>query len=239
MLGKAQSTSTVQGRYDVTLQLHTRPELDTTGLLTYGFATKIKLESKIPVEREENHMKKGLLLGLVFIFSSALAVQAQDVDVPGNLTMVDSTATAGNILKNGVLFVHNFGTNNTFIGSNAGNLTMAGSGNTASGVNALFSNTTGAHNTASGFTALQSNTTGSSNTASGVNALFGNTTGFANTASGTARSLATPQAAATPPVGPARSLEAPQPTPTPPAGSRRSLTTPQASLTPPVGTAGS
>jgi hypothetical protein len=105
-------------------------------------------------------------------------------DITGNLTMVDSTATAGNILKGGARFIHNFGFANTFIGSNAGNLTMTGSGNTASGRQALFSNTTGGSNTASGFQALQNNTTGFFNTASGDSALVSNTTGSYNTASG-------------------------------------------------------
>jgi hypothetical protein len=110
---------------------------------------------------------------------------AQDVDVPNNLTMRNSTdSTVGNVLKEGVPFIHNFGTNNTFLGVNAGNLTMTGGGNTASGVSALFFNTTGAYNTASGVSALASNTTGFSNTASGVSALASNTTGFSNTASG-------------------------------------------------------
>ena len=40
---------------------------------------------------------------------------------------------------------------NTFIGQNAGNLTMTGSRNTASGVQALQNNTTGTNNTALGF----------------------------------------------------------------------------------------
>ncbi len=129
-------------------------------------------------------MKKRLLLGLAFIFTSALVVQAQDVDVPGNLTMVDSTDTTGNILKGGGLFIHNFGPNNTFIGSNAGNLTMTGPFNTASGVAALRDNTTGSGNTASGASALLLNTSGNNNTASGVNALFNNTTGSNNIAVG-------------------------------------------------------
>ena len=105
-------------------------------------------------------------------------------DVQGNLTMVDSTATAGNIMKGSVPFIHNFGTNNTFIGKNAGNLTMTGTNNTASGVIALQSNTTGNFNAASGNAALRSNTTGDLNTASGVAALGNNTTGSNNTATG-------------------------------------------------------
>ncbi len=122
---------------------------------------------------------------VVLVFLQALAAQAQDVDVPGNLTMVDSTSTEGNILKGGVPFLHNFGESNTFLGSNAGNLTMSGSQNTASGSSALQNNTTGSYNTASGASALL-NTTGDENTATGGFALFANTTGVYNTASGVA-----------------------------------------------------
>src|SRR6202158_1183182 len=108
-------------------------------------------------------------------------------DVPTNLTMANSTATAGNILKGGDRFLHNFGQDNTFIGANAGSLTTFGLGkNAALGTFALQNNTTGALNTASGYAALFSNTTGSSNTASGANALIINTTGSGNTASGAA-----------------------------------------------------
>ncbi len=121
-------------------------------------------------------------------------------DVPANLTMVSSTATAGNLLKGGVLFLHNFA-NNTFLGSDAGNLTMTGQsntgvgglaltsnsigrGNTANGFRALMSNTTGFTNTATGFDALSNNTGGDDNTASGAEALFTNSTGTGNTANG-------------------------------------------------------
>src|SRR5207247_9422258 len=45
-------------------------------------------------------------------------------DANGNITLVPSTATAGNILKGTAPFVHNFGTHNTFIGVSAGNFTM-------------------------------------------------------------------------------------------------------------------
>jgi hypothetical protein len=107
-----------------------------------------------------------------------------DLNLTGNLTLVDSTATAGNILKRGLRFIHNFGINNVFVGQNAGNLTMTGQANTGSGANALMNNTTGGQNTATGFSALHSNTTGVGNTASGWIALTGNTTGQDNTASG-------------------------------------------------------
>jgi endosialidase-like protein len=145
-----------------------------------------------------------LFSALLLIFAPLLPAGAQDVDVPRNLTMRNSTdPTVGNILKEGVPFIHNFGFNNTFIGSAAGNFTMThpfgsntatgfqalhsntnGFNNTASGRTALLSNTIGFNNTASGVAALQSNTTGEGNTASGVNALFNNTTGDFNTANG-------------------------------------------------------
>jgi hypothetical protein len=119
------------------------------------------------------------------LYATTFAVSSGPAgDVTGNLTMVDSTATAGNILKGGVLFLHNFGVDNTFIGRNAGNLTTIGSANTASGALALQGNTNGSYNTASGVNALHNNTTGFSNTASGFQALLANTIGAANTASG-------------------------------------------------------
>jgi hypothetical protein len=98
--------------------------------------------------------------------------------------MVDSTTTAGIILKGGARFIHNFGNFNTFIGKNAGNLTMTGAFNTASGGSALHDNDSGDSNTASGDSALFGNTTGSNNTASGANAIHDNTTGAFNTANG-------------------------------------------------------
>jgi hypothetical protein len=119
----------------------------------------------------------------------------------GNISLVNSTATTGNILKAGSRFIHNFGIFNTFVGVNAGNLTMTGDSNsgigvqalasvtdgynnTASGYRALFSNTSGILNTASGSFALNSNTGGGQNTANGAGALQNNTTGYNNTASG-------------------------------------------------------
>jgi len=129
---------------------------------------------------------KTLLFSAVLLtFAPPLSAEAQDVDVPGNLTMHDSTdSTVGNVLKEGVPFLHNFGTSNTFLGSGAGNFTMSGSDNTATGVRALQSNTIGVLNTANGIGALQSNTTGSLNTATGGSVLQNNTTGHYNTASG-------------------------------------------------------
>lgn len=104
----------------------------------------------------------------------------------GNIVLVNSTASTGNIMKGNIPFLHNFGLNNssTFLGLYAGNFTMTGTNNTGTGYLALAANTTGMDNTASGLNALRSNTTGNSNTANGVSALFGNSAGANNTATG-------------------------------------------------------
>jgi hypothetical protein len=101
-----------------------------------------------------------------------------------NLVLGPSTATTGNVLKGSDRFIHNFGTDNTFAGVNAGNFTLTGTHNTASGVNALASNTSGGFNTSMGTNALQSNAGGSSNVAIGASALADNVGGSNNTAIG-------------------------------------------------------
>jgi len=129
--------------------------------------------STVKISVDDNHSRISLL-----------ETNAASPNITGNITLVPSTATTGNILKGAARFIHNFGTNNSFIGENAGNFTMTGDANTASGAGALQSNTTGKYNAASGYHALHSNTTGEANAASGAQALSNNTTGLANTASG-------------------------------------------------------
>jgi Chaperone of endosialidase len=104
----------------------------------------------------------------------------------GNLNLDTSTATTGNITKNGARFLHDFGTDNVFLGRLAGNTTMTGGENTASGQAALSENTTGDSNTATGAGSLKRNLAGDSNTAVGADALASNTNGFSNTAIGSA-----------------------------------------------------
>ena len=131
-----------------------------------------------------------VLTARVPLYASVFGISPPS-DVPGNLTLADSSGTAGNILKSGVVFLHNFGTNNTFLGSNAGNLSMTGANNTANGTTALQNNTSGNYNTALGTGALFSNTIGYGNTANGYHALYNNCSacsgseGFYNTAIGT------------------------------------------------------
>jgi hypothetical protein len=106
----------------------------------------------------------------------------------GNIVLPESTATIGNILKSNdgtnVPFIHDYGTNNTFVGESAGNFTMTGGWNTAFGHGALASNTSGGYNTGLGDQALASNTKGTDNTAVGNHSLVANTAGNSNTAVG-------------------------------------------------------
>lgn len=116
--------------------------------------------------------------------ASRLNTLETTVTPAGNILLLPSTATAGNILKGAVRFIHNFGTDNTFVGLNAGNFTTTGIDNTAIGAQALQSSTAGGNNTACGSGALRLNTTGNFNTASGWGSLENNTSGSGNTASG-------------------------------------------------------
>src|SRR5258708_17539971 len=95
-----------------------------------------------------------LFSAVLFSFVPLLPAEAQDVNVLGNLTMTGSTVSQGNILKDGVPFIHNFGSANTFLGLSAGNLTLTGVSNTGGGASALASNTAGHFKTATSARAL-------------------------------------------------------------------------------------
>lgn len=113
-----------------------------------------------------------------------------DLTVGCNIFMNDSLSPAiGNIYKGSDRFLHNFGTDNTFVGAQAGNFTMTGAANSGFGFQALQSNTTGGDNTAVGVGALSGNSTGTANTAVGQTALESNTIGGANVAVGQAALL--------------------------------------------------
>jgi hypothetical protein len=98
--------------------------------------------------------------------------------------MTASNGTAGVLTFGGVPFLHRFGGSNTFLGNQAGNMTMTGIANSVLGELAMARNTTGHHNSVVGVGALFQNTTGSNNTASGASVLNSNTTGSDNTATG-------------------------------------------------------
>ena len=116
---------------------------------------------------------------------------AEKLDVAGTVKADELTlpstvnAATGVVNLGGNRFLHAFGSNNTFLGTNAGNFTTVGTGRlTGIGSYALTNNTSGPDNTAVGSFALFSNTTGISNTATGSGALYFNTGGGNNTAMG-------------------------------------------------------
>ena len=92
------------------------------------------------------------------------------IDEGGNNLVMEIELENGNITRNGFLFVHTTGTQNTFVGEDAGNVsTITGaSQNSAFGKNALTSITNGSQNAAFGHIALSSTTTGSWNAAFGA-----------------------------------------------------------------------
>ncbi|MFH1360726.1 MAG: hypothetical protein ABIJ41_06785 [Candidatus Omnitrophota bacterium] len=106
------------------------------------------------------------------------------LEVNGNIRIPATSATGGAILQGTNLFMHSAGNWNTFLGLNAGNLTLAGIANTAVGSRALMNHTSGDNNTAIGASALENNTTGFSNTAIGSMSLRSNIDGDQNVAIG-------------------------------------------------------
>jgi len=156
------------------------------------FEDSVKFKKR--VKFEDNVTIEGTLSAADIVASGSLTVMditADEINALCNLTvgcnilMDNSTdATEGNILKNNIRFIHNFGPNNTFTGINAGNFTMTGGSNCGFGVNTLLANTTGIFNIAIGANALSANTTGESNTAIGAGNLQNNTIGLINTAVG-------------------------------------------------------
>lgn len=108
------------------------------------------------------------------------------LEITKSLRIPKTTSSEIGVIYSGFdKFIHNYGTNNTFLGVNAGNLSMSGEGNTAVGKSALDFNVSGSYNTASGLSSMDHNSTGGYNVASGYLSLWSNTTGSYNAAVGT------------------------------------------------------
>jgi carbonic anhydrase/acetyltransferase-like protein (isoleucine patch superfamily) len=108
-----------------------------------------------------------------------------DVSVDCNLFMVNSTdADHGNVLKDGDRFIHNSGTDNTFVGKNSGVFTPLGFNNAGFGTESMFLLCAGNDNSAFGSKSLRRNSTGSRNTAIGKSAMEDQFCGNDNTAVG-------------------------------------------------------
>ena len=71
-----------------------------------------------------------------------------------NLLLPNTTSSAGSIELGGTRFLSNYGTNNTFLGSMAGNTTETGVDNTGVGYRCMETITSGSDNTAYGNLAM-------------------------------------------------------------------------------------
>ena len=103
----------------------------------------------------------------------------------GTISLVATTATAGQILQAGTRLLHTYGTNNLFVGSSAGKISgTIGSGNVSLGRDSLTTLTSGSNNTCLGDQSGYFITSGSSNMLIGTSAGVGISTGKQNIAIG-------------------------------------------------------
>jgi hypothetical protein len=127
-------------------------------------------------------------------FTGTQTISSGDLSITnGNLDLAQTTGSGiGVVNLGGSAFIHACcpsSTQNTFVGTNAGNFAASNSqdgvgDNTAAGYQALEALTSGFWNTAVGGLALRANTGGLANTATGFQALQLNTAGIYNTAGG-------------------------------------------------------
>jgi len=125
----------------------------------------------------------------------------EQLDLTGNIRLDTTAPGKGIIYCRNDIFIHNAGYNNTFVGEEAGNLTLTGKSNTGMGSDIFHDITSGKYNSAFGTlvldylisgdynTALGSSSqerleTGSYNTSAGSKSLIRNVTGSCNTAFG-------------------------------------------------------
>lgn len=100
----------------------------------------------------------------------------------GTISLVATTATAGKIIQAGNNLLHTFGTENLFLGLNAGNTTGSGQYSVGVGTRTMFSLTTGRQNLCFGWQAGYYITTGWDNMIfGGYNTGHGISTGSGNT----------------------------------------------------------
>jgi hypothetical protein len=110
-----------------------------------------------------------------------------DTTLTGILKLPTTSSTVGQIQQNSVRVLHTFGTQNIFLGKNAGNFTLTVAeavNNVGIGDGALLNLTTGNVNMGIGYYALNSCTDGVENMALGSNALSALVTGGSNVAVG-------------------------------------------------------
>lgn len=118
------------------------------------------------------------------ITSGNITLSGTGANAAGNINMPNTTTDGrqGVINFGGTRFIHDWGTNNAFVGLGAGNFTMTGIQNNAFGVNTLVAVTTGQNNDMFGTSAGAAITTGQDNHGFGSGSLQRLTTGDDNVA---------------------------------------------------------
>lgn len=110
----------------------------------------------------------------LMLTSGDLTIAGTGASAGGNLNLPATGGTSagdiGVINVGGTRYMHNYGTNNEFLGLGAGNFTLTGNNNIGIGANSLDALTTGATNVAVGIGALSAIDTENTNTAVGYNA---------------------------------------------------------------------
>ena len=96
------------------------------------------------------------------------------------LALPTTTSTNGQITINGSPFLHAYGTDNTFLGTQAGNFSVSGTSNAGIGYQSMNNITNGSYNAALGWRTGISFSSGSGNTAVGYQSLTGIDTGSYN-----------------------------------------------------------
>ncbi|MBK7159924.1 MAG: tail fiber domain-containing protein [Ignavibacteria bacterium] len=114
-----------------------------------------------------------------------LSQSTGQVNILRSLKLENTANSNTGVMYKGIdWFLHNYGTNNIFLGAISGNFIMTGYGNIGIGGYTLYYNTTGFDNTAIGNKSLVGNTSGNNNTALGSWSLNSNYNGNENTALG-------------------------------------------------------
>jgi uncharacterized coiled-coil protein SlyX len=122
--------------------------------------------------------------GSAWTASSALTNDGTNVGISGNLSLPNTTGSAGQITFGGNWFIHDYGIGSTFAGTLAGNFSLTGFYNTGIGFESLFAIGGGSYNTGVGASALVTDSSGANNTAVGASALASNVSASQNTAVG-------------------------------------------------------
>ncbi|MBN2267408.1 MAG: hypothetical protein JW725_03655, partial [Candidatus Babeliaceae bacterium] len=159
---------------------------------TFGSAVTIGSNDNYGLNLETNNTTR------ISIANTGTVSVTGDLQVDGDTTLgnaggdvVTMTAETVNLASGtvvykpaGTRFLHNYGTDSTFTGQNAGNLTFSGVNNTGYGKEALRDLTTGGYNVGFGCLAGSAITSGESNTCVGNGAALALNAGSSNTAVG-------------------------------------------------------